>query len=173
MRRFCFAVAIVVMWLGCAGGAFSQQQCHDLRALNTQSLGTNGWLLVPGATRGIFDGQLLSPYYIEYQPGQAGYPNLVAGRYWDFSQVWTFHDKEGKTTGTFTVSNYHASFPVPTGKAGMGMYNGSGKITGGTGIFSGATGTVMESGPYIIWFEDDGTVYGQYNATYVVRVCIG
>jgi len=72
----------------------------------------------------------------------------------------------------FTVSNYHASFPLPTGKAGMGMYNGTGKITSGTGLFNGATGTVSESGPYIIWFAEDGSVYGQYNATYIVRVCM-
>lgn len=52
------------------------------------------------------------------------------------------------------------------------MYDGTGKITGGTGILDGATGKVHESGPYILWFGEDGNLYGQYNATYIVRVCM-
>jgi hypothetical protein len=171
MKGIYVVLAVLVLLLGC-GPAFAQQNCHDLRALNTQSLGPQGWLLVPGSTRGVFDQQLLSPYYIEYISGQSAYPSVVAGRYLDYTQIWHFRDKDANETGTFTVSNYHASFPLPTGKAGMGMYNGTGKITSGTGMFYGATGTVQESGPYIIWFAEDGSVYGQYNATYIVRVCM-
>jgi hypothetical protein len=171
MRKLYFALAILVMLLGCGVG-FAQQNCHDLRALNTQSLGPEGWLLVPGSTRGVLDQQPLSPYYIEYIPGQSAYPSPVAGRYWDYTQIWHFRDKDANEIGTFTVSNYHASFPIPTGKAFMGIFTGTGKITSGTVMFSGATGTVHETGPYIVWFAEDGSVYGQYNATYVVRVCM-
>jgi len=77
MARIYFALAIIVVLLGCATG-FAQQNCHDLRALNTQSLGPAGWLLVPGSSRGVFDQQLLSPYYIEYKPGQSAYPSACS-----------------------------------------------------------------------------------------------
>ena len=171
MRNLYFALAILAILLGCGTG-FAQQNCHDLRALNTQRLGPEGWLLEPGSTRGVFDLQLLSPYFIEYIPGESAYPSIVAGRYWDYTQIWHFQDNDGNEIGTFTAGNYHASFPLPIGKAGMGMYNGTGRITGGTGIFDGATGKVQESGPYMIWFAEDGNVYGQYNATYSARVCM-
>jgi hypothetical protein len=171
MRKVYFALAILAMLLGC-GTSFAQQNCHDLSALNAQSLGPQGWFLVPGSTRGVFDHQLLSPYFIDYIPGESAYPSIVAGRYWDFTQIWHFRDIHGNEIGTFTVSNYHSSFPLPIGKAGLGMYNGTGKITSGTGIFDGAAGKVHESGPFIIWFGEDGNVYGQYNATYIVRVCM-
>ena len=171
MRKRYIVLAILVVLVGCGAG-FAQKSCHDLRALNTQSLGPEGWTLAPGSTRGVFDGQLLSPYFIEYIPGQIAYPSIVAGRQWDFTQIWHFRDKDGNEIGTFTASDYHASFPLPPGKAGMGTYNATGRISSGTGMFDGATGTVHESGPYIIWFAPDGSVFGQYNATYVVRVCM-
>jgi hypothetical protein len=176
MRKLGFAIAVLGALSGLAGVAFAQDGCHDLRALNSQTLtidplGNGGWGLLPGATTGILDGQELSPNYIEYIPGKAAYPNAVAGRYWEYTQVWHFNDKNGRETGTLTVTDYHASFPVPTGKAGMGTYTGTGKITSGTGLFLGATGTVHESGPYLFWFSEDGWMFGKYNATYVVRVC--
>ncbi len=171
MQKLCFAIAILAILLAC-GSSFAQQNCHDLRAINTQSLGPEGWLLVPGATRGVLDQQLFSPHFIEYIPGESAYPSIVAGRYWDYTQIWHFQDNDGNEIGTFTASNYHASFPLPIGKAGMGMYNGTGKITAGTGVFDKASGKVQESGTYMIWFGEDGNVYGQYNATYIARVCM-
>lgn len=179
MTKTHLAIIMTVIMLGCALGASAQQNCQDLRALNTQTLsvdpqGNGGWLLLPGATTGVLNGQPLSPHYIEYIPPQEGgsaYPNAVAGRYWDFTQKWYFQDANGHEVGTFTVSAYHASFPVPTGKAGMGNFVGSGKITGGTGIFEGASGSMTETGPYLLWFTEDGWTHGQYNATYIARIC--
>lgn len=164
-----------VLLIGCSI-AMAQSKCHTLRALNTQTLavsptGDGTWYLAPGTTSGIIDWQEMSPYMIEYIPGDAAYPNAVAGRYWNFTQKWYFN-KDGSEIDTFTVSDYHSSFPLPAGKAGMGTYNGSGKITGGTGIFEGVTGTVSENGPYLIWFTEDGWTLGTYQATYNVRICM-
>ena len=175
MRRTYFAMIAIVVLLGFASPALAQSKCHDLRALNTQylavdPLGNGGWSLVPGTTSGVVDWQQLSPYFIEYIPGNSAYPNAVAGRYWDFTQIWHFNDQNGVEIGTFTVGSYHASFPLPTGKGGMGNFVGGGKITGGTGIFEGASGSLNENGPYLIWFEN-GWTYGRYNATYIARVC--
>jgi hypothetical protein len=169
-------VAITTLGLLLTAAVALGQTCHDMSALNSQTLmidpgGNGGWSLVPGTTTGILDTHSFSPNYIDYIPGQSAYPSRVAGRYWEYTQIWHFNDKDGKEIGTFTVTDYHASFPVPTGKAGMGTYNGTGKITGGTGIFQNATGTVHENGPYLFWFSEDGWMFGKYNATYVARVC--
>ncbi len=167
---------VTVLLAGCSV-AFAQSNCHTLRALNTQTLavspiGEGSWYLEPGTTSGIIDWQEMSPNMIEYIPGDAAYPNAVAGRYWNFTQIWYFNDKNGHEIGTFTVTDYHSSFPLPAGKAGMGTYNGSGKITSGTGMFEGATGAVSENGPYLIWFTEDGWTHGKYQATYNVRICM-
>lgn len=176
MRKAEMAVLVVlIVLLGCASGFC--QSCRVLYALNTQSLavdpeGSGGWNLVPGTTKAIFNWQEFSPDFIEYVPGNAAYPSAVAGRYWDFKQVWHFVDKNSKQEiGTFTITHYRASFPLPAGKAGMGTLNGGGDITSGTGIFEGVTGTLNETGPYIVWFGEDGWTYGQYNATYTARLC--
>jgi hypothetical protein len=179
MRRIYPAIVVIVlMFLTSAG--LAQPKCVDLRALNTQTLavdplGNGGWNLSPGTTTGVVNWAPLSPNYIEYIPPASGgskYPNAVAGRYWDFTQVWYFNDVNGNEIGTFTVGSYHASFPLPAGKGGMGNFVGGGKITGGTGIFEGASGSLTETGIYLIWLGEDGWTYGKYNATYVAKICM-
>ncbi len=172
MARTLIAIAMMVILLGCVTGAFAQENCHDFRALNNQTYtDATSWVLVRGTTTGLLDQQPLSPDYVEYIPGNFAFPSAVAGRYWAFTQIWYFNDQNGNQIGTFTVTDYHSSFPIPTGKAGLAIYNGNGKITSGTGIFDGATGTLNESGPYLFWFEADG-FHGKYNATYVAKICM-
>lgn len=179
MSRTCISIVIVLVLLGCASRAAAQQPCSDLRALNTQTFaadpeGNGGWTLLAGTTSGILDWQPVKLNYIEYLPPESGgsaYPSAVAGRYWDFTQTWYFQDANGHEIGTLSVGSYHASFPVPSGKGGAGNFVGNGKITGGTGIFAGASGTVNESGPYLLWFTEDGWMRGSYNASYIARVC--
>ncbi len=174
MRKFSCALAFLIMLIGC-GSAFAQQKCRDLRILNNQTLMVNlitnegDWYLDANSVRGLLDLELVTPT-MQYIPGTSSYPNAVAGRYWDVQKTWDFGNGD-----SFTVGNFHASFPIPPGKVGMGTFNGSGKIIGGTGKFEGATGTENEHGPYLMWIMVDGNgvpwLMGKYNATSVSRVC--
>lgn len=172
--RFSFFVVVSIFVLF-AANTFAQK-CHNLQILNNQTLTVNlitnegDWYLDANSVRGLLDLQLVTPT-VQYIPGNSAYPSAVAGRYWDYQKKWDFGNGD-----TFTVGNYHASFPIPPGKAGMGTFNGTGKIIGGTGIFEGATGTESETGPYLTWVMVDGNgvpwLMGKYNATSVIRVCM-
>ncbi len=174
MCRARFMVFAFIM-LVFGASALAQGKCHDFRALYHQTLwvnlntGVGEWYLDPDPIRGLFDLQPISPL-IQYIPGSSAYPNAVAGRYWDYQVIWDFGDGN-----TITVGDYRASFPLPPGNAGMGTFMGTGKITGGTGVFEGATGTENESGPFLMWtiVDDQGMPWltGKYSAMVSIRVC--
>ncbi len=176
MLRLRFLVLAAALVLVFSVSVFAQQKCHDIRVLNQQTLkvnlltGEGDWYLDLDSIGALFDLQPVSPT-VQYIPGTSTSPNAVIGRYSNYQKIWDF----GKGD-TFTVSNYHATFPVPPGKAGLGTFNGTGKITGGTGIFEGATGTETESGPYVTWPTVDGNgvpwVMGKYNGMSIIRVCM-
>jgi hypothetical protein len=168
-------VAVALALLVCSSSTLAQQRCQDFRALYHQTLMVNlisnegDWIQDPDPIRGLLDLQPVTPT-VQYIPGNSAYPSAVAGRYWDYQQKWDFGNGD-----TFTVGNYHASFPIPPGKAGMGTFNATGKIMSGTGIFEGATGTEVETGPYLTWItvDENGVPWlmGKYNAMVVIRVC--
>lgn len=178
LRFMMMAVTLVIVASSANGFA---QKCHDFRALYHQTLwvnldtGLGDWYTDPDPIRGLFDLQPVSPT-AQYVAGTMGGGSGVSGRYSDFKKVWDFGNGD-----TFTVGGYHAIFPTPPGKAGMGTFVGTGKIIGGTGKFEGATGTENETGPYLEWIAEEAVaepcvpnspcLTGKYHATIAIRVC--
>ncbi len=156
--------------------AASQRTCHTFTAMNTQTLlvdpyGNGNWVVDPASFFAVLDEVPLNPVSLEYIPGSSLYPSRVAGLFKDFTQQWNLNG-----TDTFTVTDYHSSFPLPIGKAMLGMYTGTGKVTAGKGLFEGGTGMITETGPYMIWFtvDEQGGVWthGKYNALYTTKICV-
>ncbi len=172
--KFVIIAAVFVLLL-CASSAFAQQKCQLFQALYHQTLMVNlitnegDWYMDADPVRGLLGTQPVTPT-LEYKIGESAYPSAVAGRYWDYQQKWIFENGD-----YFIVGEYHATFPVPPGKAGSGTYNGTGKIVEGTGMFQGATGTELETGPFLMWvFVDEYGVpwlTGKYNGMATVRIC--
>lgn len=182
MRKF---VVIFGLLLLIASTAFAQEKCQDLRALYDMNLFVNpdptlppeaqgGWFITEEPIRAILDQQGITPA-LEMKVPPIGTGHGVVGHDNDAINVWHFDN------GTFTTGNAHAVYPNQPGKAGLWRYNGTSKISDGTGDFEGATGTLTETGPYIVWVEFDNStapcvagkvcIRGKYFATIIARIC--
>ena len=50
-------------------------------------------------------------------------------------------------------------------------YRGANKVAAGTGRFQNATGTVVESGPFIAWIDATGQLQARYSGELAGRIC--
>lgn len=59
-----------------------------------------------------------------------------------------------------------ATFNLPPGKGGWGYYRDVSRIVDGTGRFANATGSVAQSGPFLVWFRVPGD-FSSFTSIYV------
>ncbi len=168
MRRIAiFAMVVALLAIGPLGIA-QQKNSFEFRVLYTMSLAFNldtnegGWTLDGDSPRAILDGEGITPIITVGAVDTSFRGNMGQDR--NGTYVFALD-----ADNSFTVSDFHANYEYAPGQAGMVTYHGIGRITGGTGIFSGATGSYAESGPTIMWPVVDAQnvpiLIGKYQAS--------
>ncbi len=150
MRRTIILIAAVLLLAIVPAGIAQQKKSFEFRVLYTMTLafnmdtGEGGWMLDGDSPHAILNGEGVTPAITVGAVDSSFRGNMGQDR----NGTYVFDLGEDNT---FTVEEFHATYEYTPGQGGMVTYHGVGRITGGTGIFTGATGTYAESGPTILW----------------------
>jgi hypothetical protein len=159
--------AVLVLATAPSGWAQANQQCQDFRAL------WQGSVKIVNDT-GEWGGPVVAVIGDEVKEGMVStiaVPNRVGhGKVGMDKGTQYLYDFGGGNTFVLELQSTGV-FPSPPGKSGFGYYRDVSIVTQGTGVFANASGNIAQSGPYLVWIDNNAELKSTYFADIHGRVC--
>jgi hypothetical protein len=185
-RLMCMSLLIIVfLMMFSATPALAQQKCHEFRAATQSHL--KFWLLDGVGPIGLWVGKCAAKFggfpemlYAEFDPEEL--PPPPPPDYQSFNHGNITIEKGSLSVFDFGNGNTltlrgNAHFQnIPFGASGFSDFQATWKVVDGTGIFAGATGNLLERGPFFVEFGALGDFppvsNSLYNAEYSGMICV-
>ena len=170
MRSLTVRAALTVL-LCTPATTVAQNTCIEFRAVSQQQLGLGWW----GSTFATLGDEVLITPAAPPPPDAtlpAGTAHGVVGM--DYQGAKYLYDFGNGNSFVLELKS-RAVYPHPPGKVGIGYYRATYNVSEGKGRFTGASGVIAESGPYVLWpdLNQPFGLSGRYNGELAGKICYG